>query len=415
MCRSKECGGRRCSGGKGSYQARLDRQRRYQARRRAAAKLAGDGAAAAGGGGSGSAAWAALQSKVSASYDAATAAAAHSKADAVALQPEVLAYTAAVIDAGAQVASRVEARVPVIPVDASPEDQKVFLKARADAYREELASIRAFGGVEQHTTDSSVKKGVATAQEQVAHFPDDWVSLSNSVPPYRVLKIKGGSARAHYSGGRHQKAKAVSRPMSKGQAEQLLGGLDYTFDDEHPRKQSPMWKDDSDRVVPLVKDGPELKARLKNYNQSTWGGKIGTVASDKKGYVYVGLTRMESKEITAEITSAAGNSSTMLHELSHRMEEHNPSIALATKSFLHRRCEGKPFKKYHGSETYRDGEFANIYIGKNYSGTRHTEVLSMGMEATFHGKYGGLEGLDGCKADHEHRNLVLGLLAFARH
>ena len=60
----------------------------------------------------------------------------------------------------------------------------------------------------------------------------------------------------------------------------------------------------------------------------------------------------------------------------------------------------------------RPDDFADQYIGKqNDAGNLHSEVFSMGMEGVFAGRFGGLRGRGRWKADPDHRNLILGVLA----
>jgi hypothetical protein len=74
----------------------------------------------------------------------------------------------------------------------------------------------------------------------------------------------------------------------------------------------------------------------------------------------------------------------MTHELGHRMEDRNPEISIATKAFLKRRTAGL------AAERYAKGE---AVVGKDYATSpHHTELLSCGMEAITHGRFGGLTG-----------------------
>ena len=58
------------------------------------------------------------------------------------------------------------------------------------------------------------------------------------------------------------------------------------------------------------------------------------------------------KRVTTEVTGVSAevtfsDSSSMVHELGHRMEDRNPEISAATKAFLRRRTAGLPFQRYH--------------------------------------------------------------------
>ena len=112
------------------------------------------------------------------------------------------------------------------------------------------------------------------------------------------------------------------------------------------------------------------------------------------------------------------------------MEDRNPEISVATKAFLRRRTDGLAPERYAKRELVVSDGFADRYMGKDYAGTHHTELLSCGMEAITHGRFGGLTGRRSVflpapgglsladraqppKADPEHLALVLGLLASA--
>lgn len=113
---------------------------------------------------------------------------------------------------------------------------------------------------------------------------------------------------------------------------------------------------------------------------------------------------------------------TAIHELAHRMEDVSGSDVVSLENaFLERRATKEDgdveeqtliYGQRKGANAeigYRDS-FVSHYMGKTYNG-RYFEVMSTGMEAVFAGEYGGLLGGDGHKADHDHRNFVLGVLA----
>ena len=117
------------------------------------------------------------------------------------------------------------------------------------------------------------------------------------------------------------------------------------------------------------------------------------------------------------------NRATLLHELSHRLEQvygeqnragYHP-IAHATRSWLDSRTVGEAAKKLqdlYPGYAYEDGEIAKAdkfvdgYVGKQYGG-EVTEVLTMGMDMLWFPRYGERD----INKDPEHRRLILGLLA----
>jgi hypothetical protein len=122
--------------------------------------------------------------------------------------------------------------------------------------------------------------------------------------------------------------------------------------------------------------------------------------------------------------------STALHEFGHRMEHLNPKITQIERVFLARRTrnpdgthappegylhEDQPASQFEDlnweKEWTRPDHFADSYIGRMYRRNLFREVFSTGMEGLFSGAHGALVGRDGYRADQEHRDLTLGILA----
>ncbi|GAB36161.1 hypothetical protein GOOTI_202_00170 [Gordonia otitidis NBRC 100426] len=127
-----------------------------------------------------------------------------------------------------------------------------------------------------------------------------------------------------------------------------------------------------------------------------------------------------SYDLFANKITTGGGLPTAYHEYAHALEIDNPAIHVAANEFLRRRTtnadgtreQERPYGKRGSGEKIRADGFVDGYIGKSYSGAS-TEVFSVGTEAVFTGKYGGLVGDGNHKADLEHRNLILGLYATA--
>lgn len=115
------------------------------------------------------------------------------------------------------------------------------------------------------------------------------------------------------------------------------------------------------------------------------------------------------------------------HEFAHRIESVVPSVALSETAFLFRRSGQLSIQREDGSisepeelsfidaakkeQGYRDN-FPVHYMGKVYEENIFSgEVVSMGMEALFTGKFGGLSGMEGYSSDPDYRKFLLGLLA----
>lgn len=130
----------------------------------------------------------------------------------------------------------------------------------------------------------------------------------------------------------------------------------------------------------------------------------------------------------AELTTNGADNVTV-HEMAHRIEEQAPAIATACHAFLARRTAGLDPTVYNTGvrrgrrvvETVREDSFVDPYIGRDYGPNQpHTEVFSVGMEALATGRFGGLTDNPESgwaeqqrRADPEHRQLVLALLASA--
>lgn len=111
----------------------------------------------------------------------------------------------------------------------------------------------------------------------------------------------------------------------------------------------------------------------------------------------------------------------LVHELSHKFETVEHNIARVSKAFIIRRAIKLSSFNINKSK-YAQDHFANDYVGALYGNSPHTEVFSMGMESTFLGTNGSLIGIalpqierhpriKIHRADIEHRNLTLGILA----
>lgn len=129
--------------------------------------------------------------------------------------------------------------------------------------------------------------------------------------------------------------------------------------------------------------------------------------------------------------------STALHEYGHRAEHVTPEINNVCQAFVAERTMNSDGTRHelreylantpsdqlpqnldafsgrkNGLELVRPDDFVDQYIGKqNDPRNLHSEVFSMGMEAIFAGRYGGFRGRGNWKADPDHRNLILGVLA----
>lgn len=286
-----------------------------------------------------------------------------------------------------------------------------WLDAQAAVAREILAETRDFGdrtpgGHQFHKWGQ--KPAIAHIQEGFDYFPSDWVAQSSSA---LALTPKKTRARAHYVPSRIVKKRTTEEAPPEQTIHRLWGGTpeQVQAEAERIRRQGKVrtWSRSGNQVtrkilsVELVEDDPQAMS-----------------------ITYSGGRRTLSEEIdkASEITTD-GSLGCTIHELSHRMEHVNPRLATVEEQFYLRRTRNEDGTRearvaYMGrrKEPIRPDGFVEGYIGRDYSGFgRHRafEVLSVGMEAVFCKRYGGLAGAGHPKADLDHRAFVLGSLAVA--
>lgn len=265
--------------------------------------------------------------------------------------------------------------------------------APAEAYRAVLADLRPMGppGEGVVTAVGSQKTKTKTLTAAVDNYPTDMIRRSNDHPI--PLFVRHAPHRAHYAHGRVIRLKGVKQPFERtailGEDEPIPAG----------------WNWDGNIHEQPLEDG------------STWRYRQVTTTEMRPTTVV-----MRAGELTVN-TEQVGNRPpgfrTATHEFAHRVEYTSPHVVDLELAFLHRRTtnpatgEREAFVSLYGTsqEQAQPDDFATAYVGKTYGAARAREVFSVGMESIFSGSYGGLEGRGGYKADLDHRNLVLGILA----
>lgn len=90
---------------------------------------------------------------------------------------------------------------------------------------------------------------------------------------------------------------------------------------------------------------------------------------------------------TVALKKAGSQLKTVVHEMGHWLEEHEPETYKTAKAFLEKRTQGEiaqPMSKLTGNKNYdiqevaKPDKFPDAYVGKVYHGA--TEVVSMGLE-----------------------------------
>jgi hypothetical protein len=369
---------------------------------------------------------------------------AHLTADGTSFTPE----GAAAIDAARNAHAAKKQEIYRRAMTRSQEINEQRTQIAKQAYYDQLSRERRFGGpptaafVPSNTTKMT-RADRAMFSSCVAFYPDEMVEHADGLGD---MLAKRSKARAHYTSAAAQRRRRSRTEVfdledalqagrfrfnhfvtSPEEAARSSGGIRDRY--STGRAFVPRTPDNERRVGELVTRHNEGRRQHATIEYSTVepadGGQpyeVMYVKGPRKGVV------TEVTGVSAELTFS--DSSSMTHELGHRMEDRNPEISVATKAFLKRRTAGLAAERYAKGEAVVADGFADRYMGKDYSGTHHTELLSCGMEAITHGRFGGLTGRPAVflpapggvsaadrnqrpKADAEHLALVLGLLATA--
>ena len=315
-----------------------------------------------------------------------------------------------------------------------------------NVYYEELAKKRSFGTATfiPSNTAKMTKTDRAMFSATTALYPDEMVERANALGP---MLAKRSKARAHYTAGARQRSRRTRTEVFDLNDALQYGRFRFTHYLDSPEEVArgggssvrdrysagsifvPRTPDNEQRVGELVAQYNQSRRQHATIQYATALTRDG---GEPREVIYVKGSR---KRVTTEVTGVSAevtfsDSSSMVHELGHRMEDRNPEISAATKAFLRRRTAGLPFQRYHKRELVVEDSFADKYMGKDYPGEYHTELFSCGMEALTHGRFGGLRGQSTVflpapggisaadraqppRADSEHLALMLGLLCSA--
>lgn len=262
-----------------------------------------------------------------------------------------------------------------------------------------LARYRPYGtSTTQIHPTSSARAHTLIAQASQS-FPDSWMEAASRGLP---MVVKESSARAFYNSRSRLSINEINE-------------FDYSDDPSEEqswrtRKEMPATPDKNphDRVAELGYPRGTAKWVPVRDEDKRWRWKLRL--TDNRTQILSEMRVPNSK------SSPESSHRTSVHELSHRVEAHQPSLPVACIAFRERRTTSPdgtrhPVERYAKGEYVRPDDFVTSYVGKDYESSVHTEVLSMGMESVFAGSRGSLKGYFGHKPDPEHRNLILGLCA----
>jgi hypothetical protein len=158
-------------------------------------------------------------------------------------------------------------------------------------------------------------------------------------------------------------------------------------------------------------DPPTLREALSEFHQLT-GGSV----TNLKGFIRAGDRAYAMADGTINLGSDP-QELLLFHEMAHLLEDGNPEIAQAARSWRDSRATGaaKSLRSITGDNGYNPEEiaipddFVSPYAGKVYA-SGSTEIISMGLE--FFGSNRGVQRL--LERDPEHFYLMLGVIDKAR-
>lgn len=337
---------------------------------------------------------------------------------------------------------------------------------QTEAYLAVLSELRELGGtpVVHPASESVAAKNLHEAISK--KFPSDWIRASNESGP---MIVKESDVRSFYAsvpmGIRYNENGAPAKNLllmaDSVKAQMYVDKMKADGDDSLAVFEVPDVYEYEGGGVYVV-SGPQRIA----FDPSTDPvDNDGNPAGDhwKYGYVFSGSEpweeqlenpargwyRYQYEQVKEDGTHSAlasmrlpsygygnGIESTACHEFTHRAEDvvHDEVLTRLQSAFLYRRTTTKAgvqnpvillypenHEKEDGSgpvdlasfELARKGGFIIDYVGKQYLASKSKEVLTIGAEAAFAGKYGSFVGIEGYKKDLDHRGFFLGTLATA--
>lgn len=315
----------------------------------------------------------------------------------------------------------------------------------SDAHRKAIAAVREVGEAPNvKHAHKQLREGFQNSISAV--FPSDWVKKSNEASE---ILLKSSPHRAHYQfvlSATKKKRYLATGEKNKFEFPDGQGGphpddiryKDWTYNEETQLWSGPLRFHDYPEKWRTGKDGNRVPVGRWTY------GPVQTEYYDsaKKKWIYevqdawvrdvyhtdietvtnqpvIRMNGYSTKEKV--IASESTFDSVAVHEFSHRVESVNRRITTMENAFLRQRTTREdgtrdPLVSYMGKkdEVVREDSFVDVYMGKEYKGSSHTEILSMGSESLFCGTTGGLIGLGEdaeSRADYEYRDFILGMYA----
>ena len=324
-----------------------------------------------------------------------------------------------------------------------------MVEQRSAAYRaalEELGVEFAAPGTLNFDGGSS-KDALKVFHDAQTFYPKAWVEASNRFAEEHdtPLFARVDSRRAHYASRASKQQMETIPPKTylQNKPDGWLPDPENRYDHCYEPTDDPnVWKYTDHEFK-----AQEAKPRGPGWRQVPVRKKRRYVAQDgslqSEDLVGMEWTRPRSRRrknrhagVVSEITTGKGERSTAVHELAHRMEHVTGHVDKIERAFFYRRTEGLERERIaghpRGEVGYKDS-FPHHYVGRDYqwerrdrdyglfgAGPKHEsyELLSMGMETVFFGKYGAgvgnnrpVEDTYDPEPDTDYRRFVLGTLA----
>lgn len=338
-------------------------------------------------------------------------------------------------------------------------NEKAALSTSCDTFAKYVASARM--SVFVKLLDASVGSskefpvGEITGQKKVFKdnldaaaklFPDSWKEKTERLDP---LTIRFSEARAHYA-ARSPIIKHAYVAVETHEAEMVDSDVPILVSVSSKRRYG-------EKVAVHMGGDPDNEEHVKmlniecanmNWHDSKWmkenrqsaygrwtGKPRWEVYTNVHGKLALRETFRRGNQITGyeSVIRVDKSRSTLVHELAHRLEHGNPQLRAVCAQFIRRRTTDEsgeqeaPTKYFRDKEPVYKDKLVHRYMGKMYD-SRHTEVLSTGMEMMFFGRFGAGFGMGTeiskdyredpvhpgrLASDRDHLNLIAGLLMSA--
>lgn len=382
------------------------------------------------------------------------------------------------------------------------------LRAAKKAYyvrkRELLGEIRPMGG-SVAWTDGGVKTDPrvdAAIQNAASMLPSDWIEASNSAKPrsssnpwaghtgLRPMRVRESKTRNHYNEHKEVTRRTVEpmrhnsaylgktreeylEHLSSDPSAKIIDESEWTDRERENASYDGVVYQDCDVAYPgrvffsTSYDEPNRKTNLHKHIIVNEDGTLKLTGARARGWERHEFTNrygeqqvcwrkprtratVEKEYGLAELTIPTGveDSSTTLHELTHRCEDANRTIGRLESAFIRRRTTnedgeqqerevyqspGKSEQEWESTrrdssdterkrakeEWVRPDSFVDRYIGKDYGTSTYFEVMTMGNEIALYGRCGGFGKVNTDytrgepRTDDDHHAFVLGTLLAA--